>query len=75
MSLKKNSDILEISLSNDGIMRLNLNNPINSNALSEKMINLLQDHLDKVEQVLQKLQKAGLKVNAKKSKFCNSNNY
>ena len=28
-------------------MRLNLNNPINSNALSEKMINLLQDHLDK----------------------------
>ena len=30
----------------------------------------LQDHLDKVEQVLQRLQKAGLKVNAKKSKFC-----
>ena len=25
----------------------------------------LQDHLDKVEQVLQRLQKAGLKVNAK----------
>ena len=30
----------------------------------------LQDHLDKVAQVLEKLQKAGLKVNANKSKFC-----
>ena len=30
----------------------------------------LQDHLEKVEQVLQRLQKAGLRVNANKSKFC-----
>ena len=30
----------------------------------------LQDHLEKVEKVLQRLQKAGLKVNAKKSSFC-----
>ena len=30
----------------------------------------LQDHLDKVSQVLKRLQKAGLKVNATKSKFC-----
>ena len=30
----------------------------------------LQDHLEKVEQVLQRLQKARLKVSAKKSKFC-----
>ena len=29
----------------------------------------LQDHLEKVEQVLQRLQKAELKVNAKKFKF------
>ena len=32
----------------------------------------IQDHLQKVEQVLQRLQKAGLKVNANKSKFCRS---
>ena len=30
----------------------------------------LEDHLDKVEQVLQRLKKAGLKVNVNKSKFC-----
>ena len=32
----------------------------------------LKDHLQKVEQVLQRLKKAGLTVNAKKSKFCRS---
>ena len=32
----------------------------------------LEDHLQKVEQVLQRLKKAGLTVNAKKSKFCRS---
>ena len=31
---------------------------------------LLQDHLEKVEQVLKRLRKTGLKVNANKSKFC-----
>ena len=31
---------------------------------------LLQDHLEKVEQVLKRLRKTGLKVNASKSKFC-----
>ena len=30
----------------------------------------LQDHLDKVEQILERLCKIGLKVNANKSKFC-----
>ena len=32
----------------------------------------LEDHLEKVEQVLQRLKKAGLRVNANKSKFCRS---
>ncbi len=47
MSLKKNSQILETSLSNNGIMRINLNDPTNLNALSEKMIDLMQIELDK----------------------------
>ena len=47
MSIKKNSEILESSLLNNGILRINLNNPVNLNALSEKMINLLQINLDK----------------------------
>lgn len=32
----------------------------------------LQDHLDKVNKVLKRLQKAGLRVNANYSKFCRS---
>mgnify|MGYP001500856169 CR=1 FL=1 len=47
MNLKKNSQILETSLSNNGIMRINLNDPTNLNALSEKMIDLMQIELDK----------------------------
>ena len=42
MAFKKNSEILESELLDNGILRLNLNNPVNLNALSEHMINLLQ---------------------------------
>ena len=46
MSIKKNSDILEVIIT-DNIMRLNLNDPNNHNALSEKMIDTLYDSLKK----------------------------
>ena len=46
MAFKKNSEILESALLDNGILRLNLNNPVNLNALSEHMINLLQKNLD-----------------------------
>ncbi len=47
MNLKKNSKILETSLLDNGIMRINLNNPTNLNALSENMMDLMQNYLDK----------------------------
>ncbi len=47
MNLKKNSKILESSITDDGIMRLNMNNPLNLNALSENMIDLMQNQIDK----------------------------
>ena len=47
MALKKNSEILEILKLKNGIMRINLNNPTNLNALSENMIDLMQTNLDK----------------------------
>ena len=47
MDYRRNSNILETSLNENGIMRLNLNSPINLNALSENMIDLIQAHLDK----------------------------
>ena len=47
MNFKKNSQILETSLLNNGIMRINLNDPTNLNALSEKMIDHIQIELDK----------------------------
>ena len=46
MVLKKNSQIVETSLSKEGIFRLNMNNPTNLNALSENMIDLMQKNLD-----------------------------
>ena len=47
MTIRKNSEILETFLNNEGILRLNLNSPENLNALSEKMINLIQKNIDK----------------------------
>ena len=47
MNFKKNSQILETFLLNNGIMRINLNDPTNLNALSEKMIDHMQIELDK----------------------------
>ena len=47
MSIIRNSKILETSFVNDGILRLNLNNPDNLNALSENMIDLMQKNIDK----------------------------
>ena len=46
MNIKRNSKILDSSLSKNGIMRINLNNPNNLNALSENMIDLMQKYLD-----------------------------
>jgi len=45
--LKQNSKIVELSLIDNAILRINLNNPKNLNALSENMIDLLQNNLDK----------------------------
>jgi len=45
--IHKNSEILETSLSEKGIMRINLNDPTNMNALSRKMIDQMQNHIDK----------------------------
>ncbi len=47
MVSKKNSHIVEILKLDNGIMRMNLNNPTNLNALSENMIDLMQTNLDK----------------------------
>ena len=47
MSIIRNSKILETSFVNGGILRLNLNNPDNLNALSENMIDLIQKNIDK----------------------------
>ena len=47
MNIRRNSKILETSLTTDGILRLNLNNPDNLNALSENMIDLMQENIDK----------------------------
>ena len=47
MRTKKNSKILETSLNNEGILRLNLNCPENSNALSENMIDLIRKNIDR----------------------------
>ena len=47
MTFKKNSQILETLKLDSGIMRINLNNPTNLNALSENMIDLMQINLDK----------------------------
>ncbi len=47
MSYKKNSKVLETYLNNNGVMRFNLNSPENLNALSENMIDLIQNGLDK----------------------------
>ena len=46
MNIRKNSGILETSLTKDGIFRLNLNSPENLNALSESMIDLIQKNID-----------------------------
>ncbi len=46
MNLRKNSKILENSLTDTGVLRLNLNSPENLNALSENMIDLIQKYLD-----------------------------
>ena len=46
MNSKRNSEILEITYLDNSIMRINLNDPTNLNALSEKMIDLIQKNLD-----------------------------
>ncbi len=45
MNLKKNSQILETSLSKNGVLRITLNDPTNLNALSENMIDLMHNSL------------------------------
>ena len=47
MNYRKNSKILETSLNENGVMRFNLNSPENLNALSENMMDLIQNALDK----------------------------
>ena len=47
MRSTKNSQILENNLSKEGILRLTLNDPTNLNALSENMMDLFQDQLNK----------------------------
>ena len=47
MNYRKNSKILETYLNENGVMRLNLNSPENLNALSENMMDLIQNGLDK----------------------------
>ena len=47
MNYKKNSKILETYLNENGVMRFNLNSPENLNALSENMMDLIQNGLDK----------------------------
>jgi len=47
MSYRKNSNVLETNLNKNGVMRFNLNSPENLNALSENMMDLIQNSLDK----------------------------
>ena len=46
MNTSRNNLILKTSLNEDGIYRLTLNNPVNHNVLSEKMISNMQDALE-----------------------------
>ena len=47
MNYRKNSKFLETFLNENGVMRFNLNSPENLNALSENMMDLIQNGLDK----------------------------
>ena len=47
MNYRKNSKVLETYLNENGVIRFNLNSPENLNALSENMMNSLQNALDK----------------------------
>ena len=47
MNYRKNSKVLETYLNENGVMRFNLNSPENLNALSENMMDLIQNGLDK----------------------------
>mgnify|MGYP001227716354 FL=1 len=47
MNYRKNSKVLETYLNENGVMRFNLNSPENLNALSENMMDLMQNALDK----------------------------
>ena len=47
MNYRKNSKVLETYLNDNGVMRFNLNSPENLNALSENMMDLIQNALDK----------------------------
>ena len=46
MNYRKNSKVLETYLNENGVIRFNLNSPENLNALSENMMNSLQNALD-----------------------------
>ena len=46
MNTTRNNLILKTSLNEDGIYRLTLNNPVNHNVLSEKMMSNMQDALE-----------------------------
>ena len=46
MNTSRNDLILKTSLNEDGIYRLTLNNPVNHNVLSEKMMSNMQDSLE-----------------------------
>ena len=46
MNISRNNLILKTSLNEDGIYRLTLNNPVNHNVLSEKMMSNMQDALE-----------------------------
>ena len=43
MNYRKNSKVLETYLYENGVMRFNLNSPENLNALSENMMDLMQN--------------------------------
>ena len=47
MNYRKNSKVLETYLNENGVIRFNLNSPENLNALSENMMDLMQNALDK----------------------------
>ena len=46
MSFKRNNTILKSTLSQEGVLRLTLNNPNNHNVLSEEMMENIQLSLD-----------------------------